>query len=107
MSETADLSEAAELLKVSSSTLLRRARAGIVPGTRMGRRWVFVRADLIDIIRQNYKRPCSIAAQGLRTGTSDSRSTAEKSASQLAQAIARKRKNSKRVLELVPGGKSD
>lgn len=106
--ETCGLSEACEILRVSPSTLMRRARAGIVPGTRVGRQWVFVRDDLVQLVRAHYKKPvCSIDTQTLRIGTSDFSSMDAKSASHLAQQIARKLKNSKPKLEIVPGGKHD
>lgn len=102
---TCGLHEAMELLRVSESTLLRRARAGIVPGAKIGREWVFVRDDLLQLVRNNYKAPCSIDGHALRTGGFDSSSTAEKSGSQLAQQIARKRKSLKPKLAIVHGGK--
>lgn len=105
--ETCGVEEAAAILNLSESALKRRARAGIVPGARIARRWVFIRADLLALVRQNYRTPCSISAQTLRTGTSYFESTASESASQLAQRIARKRKLSRPKLEIVPGGKPD
>lgn len=93
------------MLECSAKTLMRRARAGIVPGTKIGRKWVFVTVDLIEHIRQNYKRPCSIAAAAVRSGGLDSKSMAAKSGSQLAQEIAMKRKSLKPKLALVHGGK--
>lgn len=102
---TCGLQEAMELLRVSESTLLRRARAGIVPGAKIGREWVFVRDDLLQLVRKNYKEPCFIDGRALRTGGSDSRLTEEKSGSRLAQQIARKRKSLKPKLVAVPGGK--
>lgn len=102
---TCGLQEAAQLLCISESTLLRRVRAGIVPGAKIGRRLVFVRDDLLAFVRNNYKTPCSIDARALLTGTSDSNSTDTNSASRLAQEIALKRKNSRPKLEIVRGGK--
>lgn len=104
--ETCGLQEAAGLLCISESTLLRRVRAGIVPGAKIGRRLVFVRDDLLQLVRNNYKTPCSIDARDLLSGTSDSSSTDVNSASRLAQEIARKRRNLKPKLEIVRGGKS-
>ena len=40
--------EAAHLLKVSKKTLLRYARDGQVPGTKLGRVWRFRRSDMLD-----------------------------------------------------------
>jgi excisionase family DNA binding protein len=42
---TAD--EAAELLRVSTKTVLSMARGGVLPGTKVGRSWRFLRTDLL------------------------------------------------------------
>lgn len=102
---TCGAQEAAKLLCISESTLLRRVRTGIVPGAKIGRRLVFVRDDLLKLVRNNYKTPCSIDVSALRSGGFVSSSTAAKSASQLAHEIALKRKNSRPKLEIVRGGK--
>ena len=53
---TAD--EAAELLRVSTKTVLAMARAGALPGEKVGRAWRFVRADLLEYLRgQNRDGP--------------------------------------------------
>lgn len=52
---TLTLAEAADLLKLSGDALLRKARAGTVPGARIGRRWVFIRDDLLALIREQHK----------------------------------------------------
>jgi len=46
-----DAGAAAELLKVSTKTLLRLARGGEVPGRKVGRSWRFERGDLIAWLR--------------------------------------------------------
>jgi excisionase family DNA binding protein len=38
--------EAAEFLQVSESTVKARARAGDIPGAKVGRKWRFLKADL-------------------------------------------------------------
>lgn len=43
--------EAAELLRVSTKTVLTLARDGVLPGEKVGRAWRFVRADLLDYVR--------------------------------------------------------
>ena len=43
---TAD--EAAELLRVSTRTILALARDGSLPGEKVGRAWRFLRADLLN-----------------------------------------------------------
>jgi excisionase family DNA binding protein len=46
---TAD--EAAQLLRVSTKTILALARDGVLPGKKVGRAWRFARADLIAHLR--------------------------------------------------------
>lgn len=46
---TAD--EAAELLRVSTKTILTLARDGTIPGEKVGRAWRFVRSDLLAYVR--------------------------------------------------------
>jgi excisionase family DNA binding protein len=94
------LTEAANLLRVSEDCLLRKARAGKVPGAKIGRRWVFVRADLIELIRHQARertdrravyveRTCRFIDK-LRapTGGSDSRSAESKLDAALARLTA-------------------
>lgn len=57
---TLTLAEAADLLKLSGDALLRKARAGTVPGARIGRRWVFSEADLLAFIRSLYRQPIPV-----------------------------------------------
>ena len=45
--KTLDLQQAAALLLIHPATLQAKAKAGAVPGARIGRRWVFVDDDLI------------------------------------------------------------
>ncbi|RJX30890.1 MAG: DNA-binding protein [Oxalobacter sp.] len=54
--DTLTLQEAAAFLKIHPVTLLEKAHAGEIPGAKMGKRWVFVKVDLIDCIRSQYKR---------------------------------------------------
>lgn len=39
--------EAADLLRVSTKTVLALARDGALPGTKVGRAWRFLRTDLV------------------------------------------------------------
>src|SRR5690348_18038406 len=66
---------------------MRKARAGTVPGTKVGRRWVFIEADLLAFIREKIKeRACrSIANLRAPTGGSDSQSAASKLDARLRQ----------------------
>ena len=43
---TLDLTDAAALLHMSEDALMRKARAGIIPGCKPGRQWVFLEVDL-------------------------------------------------------------
>ncbi len=52
--QTFTLDEAAKYLKIHPTTLQSRAKQGIIPGCRIGRRWVFLEADLADYIRNSY-----------------------------------------------------
>jgi excisionase family DNA binding protein len=52
--QTFNLNEAAKYLKIHPHTLQSRAKQGIIPGSRIGRRWVFLEADLADHVRKSY-----------------------------------------------------
>lgn len=105
---TLGLAEAAALLHMSEDALMRKARAGIVPGAKPGRKWVFVREDLLAWLREQVKaRACrSIAAPTLRIGGVDSNSEIARLASQRVREIRTKRRNLKPRLALVRGDKS-
>jgi hypothetical protein len=72
------MEQAADLLKVSLCTLYDRVRRGLVPGAKVGKRWVFIEVDLLDYIRGQYtvavppkELPChSTSRKALKTGTS-------------------------------------
>ena len=53
---TLTLQQAAALLKVHPVTLQDKARAGEIPGAKIGRAWVFVEIDLLEYIRSQYRR---------------------------------------------------
>lgn len=50
--KTLSVTAAAELLQMSPDALMRKARAGIVPGTKVGKRWVFSEDDLRGMLRR-------------------------------------------------------
>jgi len=52
---TLNLREAAAFLHVHPITLQNKAKAGIIPGTKIGKRWVFIDVDLLGYIRSQYK----------------------------------------------------
>ena len=53
---TLTLQQAAALLKIHRVTLLEKARAGDIPGAKIGKCWVFVDVDLVEHIRSQYPR---------------------------------------------------
>jgi excisionase family DNA binding protein len=54
---TLTLQQAATLLHMSAEALRRKVRAGVIPGAKPGRRWVFVEADLLAYLRTLYASP--------------------------------------------------
>jgi hypothetical protein len=50
--ETLDLQGVATLLKAEPETIAQYARTGELPGTKMGKSWVFLRGDVIAFLRQ-------------------------------------------------------
>jgi len=52
--ETLDLQAAAAFLLVHWQTLRAKAQAGEVPAAKLGRRWVFLKADLVAYLRSQY-----------------------------------------------------
>jgi excisionase family DNA binding protein len=42
--------ETADLLRVSTKTVLTLARAGTLPGEKVGRAWRFLRTDLVEYL---------------------------------------------------------
>lgn len=63
---TLNLQQAADLLKMHPVTLQAKAKTGIVPGCKIGRRWVFIEIDLIEHMRAQYNKR---ALQGERKET--------------------------------------
>jgi hypothetical protein len=55
--ETLDLKQAASFLKLHPEEVRRRAKAGLVPGAKLGKRWVFIMEDLADYVRSLYSGP--------------------------------------------------
>jgi hypothetical protein len=51
---TLDLQEAARFLRINPEELRQRAKAGAIPGAKVGRRWIFVEEDLVDYVRSLY-----------------------------------------------------
>ena len=53
---TLDLEECAEYLKIDISTASTLAAEGILPGAKIGRRWVFPLVEISDYLRAEVKR---------------------------------------------------
>jgi excisionase family DNA binding protein len=56
MNETMSLKEAARYLKLSQEALRRKAKAGVIPGAKLGKSWVFYQPDLVEYLRSRYPR---------------------------------------------------
>lgn len=52
--DTMDIEEAAKYLKASVRTVYGLAAQGALPGSKVGRRWVFVRRDLANYLLDRY-----------------------------------------------------
>jgi hypothetical protein len=55
--KTLSLCEAANFLHMHPEEVRRRAKAGVIPGAKAGRAWVFIDEDLADYLRTLYSRP--------------------------------------------------
>ncbi|NCF83605.1 MAG: helix-turn-helix domain-containing protein [Proteobacteria bacterium] len=64
MRETLTLQEAARFLKLSPEALRRKAKAGVIPGGKAGKRWCFYEPDLVDYLRSRYARPRQASQSG-------------------------------------------
>ena len=63
---TLTLLEAAKFLKMHPEELRRRAKAGIIPGAKAGRAWVFIDIDLAEWLRSLYAVPRQALQVALR-----------------------------------------
>jgi excisionase family DNA binding protein len=55
--DTFDLKEAAHFLRVHPEELRQRAKAGKIPGAKVGRCWIFLKDDLVQYLRSLYAAP--------------------------------------------------
>jgi hypothetical protein len=55
--KTLDLKEAAGFLRCHPEEVRRRAKAGMLPGAKVGRAWVFLEDDLASYLRSLYPEP--------------------------------------------------
>ena len=75
---TLSLAEASHFLKLHPQEVSRRARRGLLPGAKVGRRWVFIESDLADYLRSLYARPSPSAVAVISTGGTSCLSTSAK-----------------------------
>jgi hypothetical protein len=54
---TFDLAGASSFLKMSREEVRRRVKAGLLPGAKAGKCWVFIEDDLADFLRSLYASP--------------------------------------------------
>tara|TARA_R110002073_G_scaffold223754_1_gene383935 strand:- start:200 stop:511 length:312 start_codon:yes stop_codon:yes gene_type:complete len=55
--KTLNLDDAAQFLKLHPEEARRRTKAGIIPGVKLGKRWVFIEDDLAAYLRSLYATP--------------------------------------------------
>lgn len=63
MQEILTTAEAALLLRVSTKTVLALGREGLIPGTKVGRSWRFLRSDLLDYVHSGGSTVTAAAGQ--------------------------------------------
>ena len=81
------IAEAADFLRIHPDTLAQRCRAGLIPGCKIGRSWVFHRGLLDDYLKQR----CLERARGAPSNGLASQSLGWKLPAQRSQAAADKR----------------
>ncbi len=54
--ETLDVTEVAALLRAETETVFRLVRSGELPGTRIGKSWVFLREDVIAFLKDRISK---------------------------------------------------
>jgi excisionase family DNA binding protein len=64
MDVTMSLKEAARFLKLSQEALRRKAKAGVIPGAKLGKSWVFYKPDLVAYLRSRYPHPRQASQSG-------------------------------------------
>ena len=104
--KTLSLKEAADLLHMSPSSLREKAKQGIVPASKPGKCWVFIRKDLLNFLRLQQQEVKVAARRGLdairchsieeekRGGYGSPRHRGSEYASRLGLPIAARHKNS-------------
>lgn len=54
--KTLDIDECAEFLKINRNTASDLAAAGVLPGAKIGRAWVFLLDDLVEFLRSKVRQ---------------------------------------------------
>ncbi|MFZ2406254.1 MAG: helix-turn-helix domain-containing protein, partial [Methylobacter sp.] len=57
MTQIYDLEQAAEFLKMNPEVLRRKAKLGLIPGRKAGKRWIFVCEHLADWVSGRFSFP--------------------------------------------------
>lgn len=57
--KTLDLRQAADFLFIHPVTLRNKVRSGEIPGSKPGKRWIFIDIDLVEYLRAQYTRRVS------------------------------------------------
>lgn len=95
--ETMDIHEVASLCRAEPETIAQYARAGVLPGTKMGKGWVFLHDDVITFLRQRIAEETQLR----RAKTNGSKD--ENAVAVLATPIARRRRTALPTLPTLPG----
>jgi len=97
LTRTIGLSEAAEILHMHRETVREQAAAGIIPGAKPGREWVFLEEDLIQYLRSLYRSADFVPASVHRPKTVATRT--------YSQYLTAAEELNARLRERVPSGK--
>jgi len=96
--QTFNLDEAAAFLRIHPHTLEAKARAGEVPGAKVGKCWVFIDDDLADHIRSRYQgvdereEKCHSTSAAISFGA-NGRSAAKELEKRLARPTGKRHRN--------------
>lgn len=66
--ETLNAIQAAEMLFADTETVLELARKGILPGTKIGKCWVFLREDVLSYLRSRVEQDTTARRNEIAAG---------------------------------------
>ena len=101
--ETLNLKQAAELLNIHRETLRQGAKAGEIPGAKIGKSWVFIKEDLLSHIRALYPSQRQVVQVSSQQEKNTWHCTAERKARHGGRADGGKIAVARRSLERRPG----